>query len=173
MRILGLTGRAGVGKSTVAQRLGEELNIPVHEFGAAIYRTLSNLGIYAYIRKEWDSTRPVYNGKTHRVLRQGVGEGLRGIIGPDIWIHALKKELQLDRAIISDVRHRNEAEWIISEGGRIVEIYDSRMGYELENPDHISEQGISGDKVHSTIDKTYLDKQEVTEGLIQEWQKLQ
>ena len=79
----------------------------------------------------------------HRELLQFIGEGLRGVLGPDIWLNvAIKK---IDEATlagrpvcISDMRYRNEADAFRKMGLAIVKIYRNNRPA-VSNPNHPSE----------------------------------
>lgn len=65
-------------------------------------------------------------GITPRTGLQDLGDGVRRLFGPDVWIRALHRHMQkfghVERWVISDVRYKNEAEWVKSVGGIVVRL---------------------------------------------------
>jgi len=86
-------------------------------------------------------------GKSPRHLMQTLGtEWGRQQVHPDLWVLLAEQELNLYRGrkyvgmVVSDVRFDNEAEWIVREGGLLIEI---RRPDAEQVSDHLSEAGIS------------------------------
>jgi hypothetical protein len=95
-------------------------------------------------------------------LLQIVGETFRNILGPDVWINALKPSVvvtdtdtdrgddvapkNIDVVIIDDVRYDNEATWIKDElGGVLIKVVgapSTARSIAKRDPNHPSEQGL-------------------------------
>lgn len=79
----------------------------------------------------------------HRELLQFIGEGLRGVLGQDVWLNVaigkINKAAFANKMVcISDMRYRNEADAFRKMGLTIVKIYrDDRPA--VSNPNHPSE----------------------------------
>ena len=77
-------------------------------------------------------------GLTHREVLQKIGESMRNTFGDDIWIKSLFSEgydPKYDTWIITDVRYKNEADYIKDKGGILIRI-NRNTGY---NDNHKSE----------------------------------
>jgi hypothetical protein len=143
--IIGLTGKKGSGKSTVAGMLCEKYDYRIMSFATPIKDMLMSMGltedeIYNIELKEKIVER---FGKSPRELLQLLGtEFGRNLIADDIWVRVLESKIDSDdQIVIDDVRFANEAEMIKGKGGKIIRV--TRMGQELGMVDtHVSEAGI-------------------------------
>lgn len=152
--IIGLTGKKGSGKSTVAGMLCEKYGYHLMSFATPIKDMLMAMGltedeIYSVELKEKTIER---FGKSPREMLQLLGtEFGRNLIADDIWVRVLEEKIEpSDHIVIDDVRFRNEAEMIRGKGGKIIRI--ERIGQELGMIDsHISEAGIPDDLVDNVI----------------------
>ena len=154
--IIGLTGRAGVGKDTVGAYLVE--NFPgltiSGSFAWPIKAALSTMfpSVDFDDRATKEIPQSALGDKSPRFLAQTLGtEWGRNLIHPDIWILSALSRLSglpHDHLVFTDVRFNNEAEWIISNGGEIWRIVrDSTPDVE----DHPSEHGILLDFISRTV----------------------
>jgi hypothetical protein len=132
--IIGLAGRAGVGKDTVAEQL-RDAGFIRFAFAEPLRQMLvAHLDLHGF-NPYWindrgfkETTLPVF-GRSVRQHLQTMGAALRQD-DPDYWVRCLALRAGLvdgrqpagDRIVISDVRYRNEASWIRSRGGRIVRV---------------------------------------------------
>lgn len=160
MKIIGLTGAARSGKSTVAGIVGEEYEGEVKEtafsdlikvssalalgisfsadaIGTDAVRAWADklkLGHTITIRDEREKTIHEISGRSF-LQRYGT-EAHRDLFGEDFWINALDWEpYNVDLLVISDVRFENEAEAIHERGG---EIWQIQRGQPANN--HVSEK---------------------------------
>lgn len=130
--LIGLIGKAGVGKDTAARHLYREHGLYHYAFAAPLRGMVAGLlGEAHWSDREWKE-RPVdWIGKSPRELLQTLGtEWGRNLVHPHLWV--LKAEQvwnRIDRTskhyngmVISDVRFPNEADWIHSQGGVLIEI---------------------------------------------------
>ena len=84
----------------------------------------------------------------HRRLLQFLGEGLREVLGQDIWLNVALAKIQAAVAsgkmvCISDMRYRNEADAFRKIGVVLVHL-DRKDRPPVDNPDHISEVDLDG-----------------------------
>lgn len=169
MKIIGIAGKAGAGKDTVAKVLVEEFEFIQYAFarplkeGMKVMFGLTDYDVYDSEGKEKEHPRL---GMTVRRAMQLAGtEFARDMIHNDIWlrmashflVQTLKEKGRTACVVISDVRFKNEANWVRSNGGVIWHIER-----EIKKVDsHSSESGIlvlSNDTViynHGTIDELH------------------
>lgn len=143
--IIGISGKAGSGKDTAAKML-EVLyanpDISYEDFSNRKYKNFADIQIvhFADILKEtvqvlfgigeWETntqegkkTTIEWIGKTVRELLQGVGQGLRDAIDPNLWIKVLFANTEnWSNYIIADVRYPNEVEAIKERNGILLRI---------------------------------------------------
>ena len=143
--IIGISGKAGSGKDTAAKML-EVLyanpDISYEDFSNRKYKNFADIQIvhFADILKEtvqvlfgigeWETntqegkkTTIEWIGKTVRELLQGVGQGLRDAIDPNLWIKVLFANTEnWSNYIIADVRYPNELDAIKERNGILLRI---------------------------------------------------
>jgi len=156
-RIIGLYGKAGTGKDTVAAHICD--NYP-SSFRHALADPLKDAlcALFGVSRVHFDDRR--LKEKMHHVLEtsprniaQYFGtEVIRKEFGPDFWIKRLTNKLNNrclglktqrgDLAIISDVRFQNEYDWVIANQGIILHLTRDAACDTIGIPGHASEQDI-------------------------------
>ena len=155
--IIGITGKAGSGKDTLASYLESQGFIKL-SFGSAVKDIVSIVtgwprdfveGINEERQLRETLIHPEYN-KTCREMMQFIGTDLfRKQLNDNIWVNIIKNKIESDKInnkfVITDVRFDNEAQMIKSIGGNIIQI--NRQNIHQLN--HISENGI-------TIDVDYI-----------------
>ncbi|MEM8575509.1 MAG: deoxynucleotide monophosphate kinase [Pseudomonadota bacterium] len=124
--IIGLTGRAGSGKSECAHFLQRRYGLEICKFAAPLKSMLYALGLNAR-EIEGDLKQEPCNllgGKTPRHAMQTLGtEWGRDLIDSDLWTNAWLRGLPSDRsAVADDVRFPNEAALVRRLGGKVIEI---------------------------------------------------
>lgn len=154
MRLIGLAGYKGSGKSTAAKYLREEKGFRVVPMASVLKDMLATFGlserqIHGDLKEEPDPG--ILCGKSPRWAMQTLGtEWGRELIGDDVWIRAWWAKVEREaaycdsvsprpgmlKACCDDVRFANEAEFIRSKGGIIAMI--ERPGH--EGGEHASEQ---------------------------------
>ena len=149
--LIGLTGYATAGKDAAAipliqagyqrlsfadnlRRLAYDMNPLVAQPHAANPTYLANV----VDSQGWDKAKE--NPSVRRVL-QNLGLAARDTFGPDCWVQALHEQRKYDqRYVITDVRFPNEADYIKTRGGILINI--TRPGVGPIN-DHPSETALS------------------------------
>lgn len=174
-KLIGLTGLAQSGKSTVATYLKETHNFYEDSFAVPIRSMVCGLlGISLAELEELKESIIEGFEKTPREMMQTLGtEWGRQMIQDDLWITALKYRLPAPttakKIVVSDIRFENEAALIRSLGGTIWHV--KRQGQAMINASkHVSEVGIEllpSDRIVTNIGSIkYL--HEITQTLLEE-----
>lgn len=143
--IIGISGKAGSGKDTAAKML-EVLyanpNISYEDFANKRYKNFADIQIVHFADTlketaqvlfrigEWETntqegkkTTINWIGKTVRELLQGIGQGLRDAIDPNLWVKILFANTESwTNYIIADVRYPNEIKAIKERNGILLRI---------------------------------------------------
>ena len=143
--IIGISGKAGSGKDTAAKML-EVLyanpNISYEDFANRRYKNFADIQIVHFADTlketaqvlfrigEWETntqegkkTTINWIGKTVRELLQGIGQGLRDAIDPNLWVKILFANTEgWSNYIIADVRYPNEIKAIKERNGILLRI---------------------------------------------------
>lgn len=157
--LIGLHGRARSGKDTVGEDLLQWFapNLTLCKFAHTLKRMLASMLMVPLEKMEdndWRETPLPDIGKTPRELMLSLGtEWGRGMVHPDLWVLMEKRgswASNLSGSLYTDVRFDNEAEWIRSEGGVIIEVvrFDQDGS---DGPQHRSEAGISPRYISRTV----------------------
>ena len=130
--ILGLTGRAGAGKTTVARILEDEFAFVELTFADPIVNMIGALFADADIDGAWMIERdlkeqPTTLGFSYRQLAQSLGTEWGRQLSPDFWLRVLATRLDAphlatENIVISDVRFPNEAAFVADRGGSVVRV---------------------------------------------------
>lgn len=169
--LIGLAGRARVGKDTVARYLATHLTLISYAFADPLKQALADMFQLTAAQLEGaDKERALpWLGKSPRELMQLLGtEWGRDLVHPQLWLLLAEQNLQAlaehDQAmkgvVIRDVRFDNEADWVRSKGGTILHITRPDA---TEVASHTSESGVthqSGDLTlvnDGTLDQLYDD----------------
>lgn len=164
VKLIGIHGKAGVGKDTVASYISKHYP---NVYGEPLARTLKDAAAIAFgidrsifddpeLKEEVNS----YWGVSPRMIAQFVGtEMFRNVVvglipdsGLDFWIHRLTGKLNgdlddgieydsTDTVIVTDVRFPNEATWILENSGALLHLVRTE-NKPVGIPDHASEAGI-------------------------------
>lgn len=178
--IIGLSGLAGAGKTTVAKHLVERHGYVRLPFAGPIKAMAEAFGLtFAEVHGEAKETPcEALCGKTPRQFMQWLGtEFGRNLIGPDVWIEAWRRRvfearnaalLEGDAAVIArsiyglrvvadDCRFDNEAAAIRSMGGAVIRIERPGAG-SSSGAGHASEQwrGAPDRILHNISDEAAL-----------------
>lgn len=155
-KLIGIVGLARVGKDTAADYLCNVYDLHRYAFADPIKDMLTC--VFGNLFRNGDRENPIeWLGKSPRQMMQTLGtEWGRGLIHPDLWVlvagqmwQKYQKVGPSDGVVISDVRFANEAEWIRSQGGVLIQIRRKNVEQVAE---HISESGLPAGLVHHIID---------------------
>lgn len=127
LQIIGLLGRAGVGKTTAAAIINSHNDFCEIPLAGEVKHMASILlgvprdrleGVTPESRIWRELPLPDIDGKTPRQILQGIGNGLRELIHPDIWVNMVIREIRekcdvtrfvkWTKFLIPDVRYENE-----------------------------------------------------------------
>lgn len=156
--LIGLSGYAQCGKDTVGNLLVQRFGYTrrafadrMKEIGLAIDPIIDFLHGSPPIETRavrlseivgavgWE--RAKHNPEVRQFLQRIGTEAGRALLGPDVWVDLLFADFQPeDTWVITDVRFKNEATRIITEGGSMIRI--NRPGVEPPN-DHLSEHDLA------------------------------
>ena len=161
--IIGLTGRAGAGKSTVAEYLEKTYGFERRSFAAPLYASAAALldcsvdelkkwkndpNWKLWIRNDGDASDGHMYGFDFRTFLQRYGtEAHRDVFGENFWVSRAMTYGAGAPIVFDDVRFDNEAEAIREAGGIIVRIDRSDARLYGEAATHPSEAGVPADVV--------------------------
>ncbi len=156
--IIGLTGPAGCGKTTVA---GMIEGAAIIQLADPLYAALATmLGVdEAILRHRAAKEKPLPGlDRSPRQLLQTLGTDWgRAFVGPDVWLRLAGRRIEALHAagaatvVVADVRFENEAEWIRNRGGQVWRIEREPAAAAAA---HVSEAGIPYELIDRTIDNT-------------------
>lgn len=156
MKLIGLAGPAGSGKSAVAEFLIYDHGFASYGFADPLKKALN--AAFGFTMDQWDDREwkerdlPWLPGVSPRLLAQTLGtEWGRDCIDPELWIKladrwldtlqdmATAMETPIAGVVFPDMRFENEAAWIRLRSGTIWHV--QRKG-SVAVREHVSEQGI-------------------------------
>lgn len=128
MKLVGITGALGCGKSTAAEVMVDRHGYRRMSMAEPIKNGLIGMGATweeVYVNKM--EPNALWGGKTNRFAMQTLGtEWGRRMVTPDIWVNCMARQLQAALAdptvpgvVIDDIRFRNEARMIHDMGGTL------------------------------------------------------
>lgn len=153
---IGLTGRAGAGKDTVAVYLENAIyeltGLPAESFALAgvlkngVSATFNILYKHMVDRQLKEQVHPDYS-MSPREMMQRFGSAMRKEFGNTVFINVLDLEINnafgmIDVAIVTDIRYQNEAEWLLAKPDSVLIIIDRPGNTDGTVHQHESEKGI-------------------------------
>jgi hypothetical protein len=126
MRLIGLVGKARVGKDTVAEHLASWHSFRTYSFAGPMKEMLEGVFGDKFRGGDREAVIP-WLGKSPRHLLQTLGtEWGRELVHQDLWMLLGEQQIAWQRAyrpsepmVISDVRFHNEADMILRTGGEL------------------------------------------------------
>ncbi len=145
--IVGISGKAGSGKDTLASLLVEQHKYCRRALADPIRELLNERFGWEpefWTSRTWKETRVASAGnKSPRDWAQWLGTDVgRELAGDDVWVYTLARDwarMEHPLLVVPDIRFDNEAEWIHSIGGVMVNV--ERPGIAQIHP-HRSENGV-------------------------------
>lgn len=147
--LVGLIGRAGAGKSTVASMLCDSYAFTELALADPIVNMIGSLLANAGIDGAWMTERalkelPTPLGVSYREMAQSLGTEWGRNLRPGFWLRVLAQrlaglELQGENIVVSDVRFPDEADFITARGGVLVRVLREQTG---PVRDHVSESHV-------------------------------
>ena len=157
MLVIGLGNKARQGKNCVANYM-QELDPSVQIYSFADELKLYCKAHHEELLPQWEAAYsnvpinfpkddPIYG---YTQILQWYGTDVARKQNPNVWVEALDKRLETEKpqiAVISDVRFRNEAEYVKSKGGYLVQVIRlNKDGSQYldpgRDPNHISETAL-------------------------------
>ena len=151
-KLIALTGPMGVGKTTYAKKLAEEMDGVIYSFASTLKEMLVTLVGRGPIYEDKESPivwLPEWNGR--RLMQKLGDEWGRTEIDNDLWVRVMEYRFHSSYApvrIIDDLRYPNEAHMVRRLGGEIW--LCEREGIEYSNS-HSSEKGLPTDLIDRLV----------------------
>ena len=154
-KLVGLTGKAGSGKDTIADFLVHKYAYRKYSLAGPIKRMLAalfNLPELPWGDRDWKE-KPIVGNHSPRVLAQTLGTEWGRSLSDSFWLDMFRREWDQWKnyptgVVVSDIRFNNEAQYIRSLGGCVVVI---ERGSIQAVADHVSEKGIRKNKRDITL----------------------
>lgn len=138
--IIGITGKAGSGKDTVADFLCVERGYSKYSWAAPIKAALAAMGFPEPTDRDLKEAVIPGLGVSWRHLAQTLGtEWGRKQVHPDLWV-MLAAHRMTERTVVADVRFENEAAMIREKGGFILHL----VGRQADLGGHAGHESESG-----------------------------
>jgi hypothetical protein len=168
--VIGLHGRARAGKDTVANFILAQRGGYIYSFADPIRAMLLPLGIDMrdpYWQAHKEQVIPALGVSPRRLMQTLGTEWGRDLVHPDLWLILAKQRLLNfgPGMIVADVRFENEAEWVRSQGGRVihiersnaptVEAHSSEQGIVFKDEDLRLINGGTLEELHTTIQELF------------------
>lgn len=156
--LIGITGKAGAGKDTVAGLITGLIPAEVYRFADPLKRmALAIDPIISFdpmpvrlservANSSWDFAKQ--HPEVRRFLQRLGTEGVRGTFGDQAWVDLMYDwwyNRDFENGVIADVRFPNEAFSILNVGGTIIKVIRPDAHDLGANAAHASEQGIDAD----------------------------
>jgi hypothetical protein len=145
MRVLGLAGPAGSGKTTIAGILVRDWGFKELSFAKPLKAALAAMGLPEPATQELKEAIIPWLGVSWRHCAQTLGtEWGRKLVNPNLWVLATMQNLNPRcNYVFSDVRFENESKAIREIGGNVVHIKGRAHDMAEGTKTHASEAGIA------------------------------
>ena len=149
-KLIGLAGKAGAGKDSVADYLWEKegaIKIAFADALRAAGASIFGLDPRNFLDRDLKEAEVEYWGMSPRRMLQLLGtEATKPVFGDDIWLKrwflSYSAVQDTDHVVVPDVRFDVEAEAIRHLGGTIIHIVRPGVGLDGDSATHVSEAGI-------------------------------
>ena len=128
MRVIGIIGKSRSGKTTAAYYLDEQYGMVQFALATPVKDMLKLVFGDVFYNGDRKQVIP-WVGHSPRKLMQSLGTDWgREMLGEDIWIKVLEREIKKTPGVsqrgivITDVRFRNEAQWVLEKGGVLIRL---------------------------------------------------
>lgn len=165
-RLIGITGKAGSGKDTLADAIVLEFGAVKYNFALPLKEGLNAImgwSMEMWNDRVWKEREIRWLGKSPRQCAQTLGtEWGREEVHPELWVmlalHRFELHSQTSKVpfVIADVRFDNEARAIRRQGGVVIKVIRPDA-----NPisEHVSEKGVSDEHIdHVLVNDTSLQR---------------
>lgn len=146
MQLVGITGKAGAGKDTIADYLVQEHHFIKLSFAGPLKAMLATVGLPEPTDRAAKELPVEGFNFTWRDAAQKLGTEWGRSLDPDIWIKIMERAIQRFsddvEIVFADVRFDNEAEMIRRLGGKILHV-TGRAADLGANAGHASEAGVT------------------------------
>lgn len=142
MKLLGLTGPAGVGKDTAAVILSGYGYEP-YAMAKPLKEMLAVAGLPEPADREAKELPFPGRSFSYRVAAQTLGTEWGRGLEPDFWLRIASKRIAgKAMVVVTDIRFEDEAAWLRAEGGTLVHVYGRQSTVSGEAAKHVSENGV-------------------------------
>lgn len=157
MQLVGITGRAGAGKDTIADYIVENHRFLKLSFAGPLKAALAVMELpEPKDRSLKEQLIPGFNFSWREAAQKLGTEWGRGL-DPDIWVKIMEKKLAHfaddARIVFSDVRFENEAAMIRRLGGKVLSVRGREVDLRTLRM-HASEAGLRIDSIDALIDNS-------------------
>jgi hypothetical protein len=169
MKLIALNGAKTVGKTTIANALKfRSSNVEIVSFATPLRAMLRAIGVedhYLNVAKE-DKVPGLGSSARDMLCTLGTEWG-RGMVNESIWLWAMGRQIQEVVSnckrpddliiVIDDCRFSNEAEWVRSEGGKVVCLfregieYTKGHGSELPLPENLVDYKLDAGDIQNSV----------------------
>lgn len=170
--LIGLTGRIGSGKTTIARHLVSHYGFTDYSFATPIKEmicVLTGCSMEDLDSQTFKDSKPSGLDVSYRTLLQTLGTEWGRNLDPDFWLKVLNTKLSNQKGdiTVSDVRFDNEAELIREKGGVIIHIYPSLSDFGKRNNVQYEHQSEKPIRFESDTDFILINKKGSFEKTIQ------